>query len=307
MIDNIKLTLQYSNREFTKLAERLRLNAPIASNKISVDWANLRINYYPNSNKLTVSNSLHKFYNLEFNELVRQPVNHNNFTFENFCAVAHYLSEGVFEKDITDLTISTRFEFGLNIYTETNSPFNLISKYQSSVCTHCNDFFTVPPLKGKPNQRNCHFSDYYIKVYEKNKQSALINTNLLRYEIVVTEIRKLRSILQHSDLTVYDLCIPENWDRLFNYLVSTYDSIRKIPQIEAPNISNAEIVAIYSFCNKQMREDLKKNSSKYFFRLLNRNNKEVYTNYNISEANYHNIIRKSMHSKYQELAPWAST
>lgn len=306
MIDNITIRTSYNDQDFERLTHRLGLFAPIDSDKIKVDWSNLRFKYYPNNQVLTLSNSLHKFYNLEFNELLMSPVNHNNFSYSDFYTVASYLSEWVFQKSLNELNISSRFEFGFNISTDSHKPFDLLSKFQSCVTTHVNEFFTVEPYKGKPIQRNCRFSDWYIKGYDKGKQVGLNNINLLRFEIVVTEMRKLRQVLGTQTTTLNDICNPLAWHTLFKFLISTYDNIRKVPQIDRIVLPVDEIHSIYGYCNKLLRADLKQHLSDHHFEILNKQNKTVYDRFNLSDNNYHNVIRQKMYNNYALLVPESS-
>lgn len=300
MIDNIQIKTSCTDDEFLKLTEKISVDAPINSEKIKFDYANLRGVYYPNINKLTLTNSWHKFYNLEFGQY-HASVNHNDFSFSNFYTVADFLSEWVLEKAFTDLHISSKYEFGLNINTDFHQPFNLISKYQSCILTHANEFFTVPPYSGKPIQRSCYFSDWYIKAYDKGLQAGVITTNLLRFEIVVTELRKLRNILKVDAVSIADIVTIQAWDNMFNFLIATYDAIRKIPEIENTQPSLDDINAFYSYCNKLKRSDIQKSTTRYYFEQLNKGFKKVYEQYNTLPENYHNTIRKKMYDTYERL------
>lgn len=301
MIDNIQIRTQFSDQDFKKMVAKLSLNVPINSDKVKFDWENLRFTYYPNISKLIVTNSLHKFYNLVYNETVKSAINHNDFTIQNFYTVVDFLAEYLFEKSFQELFISSRFEFGLNIDTENYKPFDIISKYQSISSTHINEFYTVAPKQGKPIQRNCNFSDYYYKGYCKSTQANIVNANILRFEIVVTELRKLRHILKVEDITIADLVKLENWCNMFNFLIDTYDSIRKIPDIKNQSLSLEEINAIYSYCNKMKRSDIQKSTTRYYFEQLNKNFKTIYEKLNESENNYHNIVKVKMIQTFNRL------
>ena len=300
MIDNIQIKMSYSDQEFTKLTERISVDAPIDSEKVKFDYVNLRGVYYPNRNVLTLTNSWHKFFNIEFGGSIIAS-NHTDFAFHDLYAVAHFLGDYVLEKSFTDLHISSKYEFGLNIQTDHHQPFNLISKYQSCVITHANEFFTVPPYRGKPIQRCCYFSDWYIKGYDKSMQAGIVTTNLLRFEIVVTELRKLRNILKVDAITIADVTTVQAWDNMFSFLISTYDSIRKIPELGNVPTTLEEINAFYNYCNKLKRSDIQKSTSRYYFEQLNKTFKMVYDKYNNMPENYHNIIRKKMCDKYGRL------
>jgi len=300
MIDYITLSAPFTGGEYIKLTEKLSVEAPINSDKVKFDYANLRVVYYPNSNKITLSNSLHKYYNLEFTEL-RTATNHDDFTFSKFNTVADFLSEFVLEKALTDINISSRFEFGLNLQTDLINPFDLICKYQSIASTHINEFFTVAPRRGKPIQRNCHYSDYYVKGYSKSMQAGIPDKNILRLEIVVNELRKLRSILGVEDVSLATIADLQSWNNMFRYLINTYDSIKKIPELNSSPISIEEMNAIYSYCNKLKRNDIKQSTTRYYFEQLNKGFKAVYDKYNSSPENYHNVIRQQMFETYARL------
>ena len=82
MIDNVQMSTKFSDQDFNNLVVKLGIIVPIDSEKVKFDWQNLRVVYYPNINKLTITNSLHKFYNVELNQEVKLAINHNDFTFK---------------------------------------------------------------------------------------------------------------------------------------------------------------------------------------------------------------------------------
>ena len=88
---------------------------------------------------------------------------------------------------------------------------------------------------------------------------------------------------------------------MFNYLIQTYDAIRKIPEIESQILKIEDINSIYSYCNKLKRSDIQKSNTRYYFEQLNKNFKTVYEKYNESPNNYHNFIRIKMFETYSRL------
>lgn len=144
--------------------------------------------------------------------------------------VAKYLSM-IFERPTHDFLLSTPIEVGVNIDIVGLTPFEVISRYQSYLAGSSNNaFHTIEPIgKGKPIMRKCFFSDYRIKFYDKSKQAKLIGQNILRYELVFNQLRKVRAILGRQSLTLETLCERETWTCFGLYLVKVYKSIKKTP------------------------------------------------------------------------------
>lgn len=310
MFDNISLRTQYTESDFIKLTDRIGISAPIDSDKVRFYYQNLKFDYYPNSNILNIKNSIHKFYNIELNESLKQPVNYDEFQYYKVLATFHYLVDGLLEKAINEVEVSTIFEYGFNLKIEKYTPFEILSRYQSIVNTHSNEFFTVAPQKGKPIQRTCYFSDWRFKGYDKKKQMGLLNAfNILRLEIVFTELRKIKSVLQKENISVADLCDLNMWLALFNFFLTTYDSIRKIPLLfdTHSDVTNESLYAIYGYSNKLLRDDLKENLTKYYFQNMNLVNKKIYDYYSSHQNNYHNIVRNKIISSYRQLLPEGSS
>jgi len=303
MIDNAKFIINnYSNKEFELLTERLDINCPINGNKVSFDLYKLRITYFPNSNELHIQNSLHCYYNAQYGQL-HQWVNYNDFNIADLQIVSSGWSEFVFERPAQDFKLSTRFEFGINIELDKYSPFEVIERYMSYVTTATNPFYTCPPKKGKPLQRMCSLSDYGLKLYDKSKQAGIAKQGLLRYEVVYTEIRKVRKMLNvplGNVITLNDLTNPDSWDKLFYGMMQMYDAIKKIPLITEAFPKN-DINEIYGYCNKLMAYDLKQQLNPNTADKMRAAAKQVYNQYDLSATNYHQVVRQKLINKYNSL------
>lgn len=291
MIDNITIKIRCTNTEFLAIVYRLGLIVHINSNKVQFNWQNLRFKYYPNSNILTISNSFHKYFNLVYNGKIQAPKNHNDFTLTDFYVVADYFSEYVLETALTDISISGLFEFGVNINSAPFPAFDLLNRLLSHCTTHVNEFYTSVPYRGKPCMKTAYLSDYRIKAYDKTLQAHIKDDSIFRYEIAVTEIRKLKEILLLSDISLADITTVSTWNKLFDFIVKTYDQIRKIPHLLDQTFTRSEIESIHGYCNALMRSDLQNNSSRDRFNQINNHNKIIYDIYNQSEANFFNILR----------------
>jgi hypothetical protein len=303
MIDNAKFIINnYSNKEFELLTERLDIICPIDKDKVSFNLHKLRVTYFANASQLHIQNSLHCFYNATYGQL-KNWVNYNDFNIADLQVVSTGWSEIIFERPVQDFIMSTRFEFGLNIELDQYSPFEVIERYQSYVTTSTSPFYTCPPRKGKPLQRMCSMSDYGLKLYDKSEQAGISERGLLRYEIVYTEIRKVRKMLNlpfNSIISLKDLTDLDNWDKLFYGMMDMYDAIKKIPLITG-EFPLADINHVYGYCNKLMADDMKRNINLNTADKMRAALKVVYNKYNLSPTNYHQVVRQKMINKYHSL------
>jgi len=293
--------ITFSNKDFIDLTTRLDVNCPIDNNRVWFDLLKLRINYFPNENKLRIKNSMHGYYNAMHGSL-RQWINYNDFTFFDFQIVCESWSKIIFERPLEDFKLSTNFEVGLNIDSQEYTPFEVITKYMSYITTTTNEFYTCPPsnLKGKPLQRMCYMSDYKIKGYDKSKQSHLAKQGLLRYEIVYTELRKIRKSLNmpaNSIISLQTLNDLNVWDKLFNDIIKMYDAIKKIPLITDAYPLD-DIFKVHAYCNKKLADDIKRGMNVNTYNKLRASYKKVYNHYDLLHTNYHQIIRQKLISKY---------
>lgn len=305
MIDNASFVIEdYSNTEFERLTDRLDVVCPIDKPKLSLNLHNLRINYYPNINKLRIKNSLHCLFNKEFG-IIKQPVNYNDFSFFDFQVVLEYLSKIIFERPLENFLVSTNFEVGLNIQLDNISPMDLLSRYMSYGRTVTNEFLTVPPagLKGKPIEKMCFMNDYKLKLYDKSEQSKIPVKDIMRYEIVFTELRKIRQVLGYHKnfaLNLSTLNDQHTWQTFFDSLLRMYDLIKKIPLLTEP-FPPGDVAAIHGYCNKIMAYDIKNGMNVNTYNKRRAQMKKAYTRYDLSPNNYHQIVRQKLQSKFNRL------
>jgi len=297
MIDNIKIKVKISESQYNRVCEWLNFKPGIDADKIYNNYFNLRFGYYPNIQQLIIENSIHKFYNRVFENI---DGNYTDFTLTQFHTACHYICS-LLEVDMAETLIGSKFEFGVNVNTCPYNTFSLICKWLSHATTHINEFYTVPPFTGKPFQRTSYSSDYKIKVYDKSIQAKIYNKEILRYEIVVTEIRKLKQILSCGQISLDTLANHHTWAILFNFLLTTYQQVRKIPQIASTAISQSDITSIYSYCCALMRHDMQSVLTKYHFTKLNSINKKIYDIHNKSPDNFFNELFKRIKEKEKVL------
>jgi|SRR2546428_6886455 len=296
MIDCIGFKVEgYTMQEFHDSLAFIDLTMPPESERMIVNWQNLRLTYYPNQRKLVLMNSLHKFYMAELGD-VRQPINWNDFTLWNMEVIKNYLTE-VFQVDAKNFEIHSILEFGLNVETIIK-PFDIINRYQSYSGT--NDFFTVSPRKGKPIQRESCLTDWKIKTYDKGQQAQLSFKNILRYEIVVQQLRKMRQVLKMESITLEDMAKLETWNLLFIELMRIYECIKKVPWLGS-EVDIDTIHKIYAYANAAHASDIKNTLSVDQNKKLRAKFKTNYELFDKNELNIHEQVKLKMVEKYQQL------
>ncbi len=292
----------FSNSEFEKLTELVNAECPINSNKVYFDFENLRIFYYPDSRLLFIKNSIHKFYNKSIGQM-KLAENYNDFYLTDMRALASIFSELYFNRPIEDFELSTNLEVGVNLETVGCKPFDVIDRYLSyQVGNNSNSFVTCEPRgdKGKPITRKCYLSDYNLKFYDKSKQAKINSSNILRYEVVFGQLRKIRAVLGEDHLTMQTLCEFETWKKFGDYILRVYDGIRKLPIIEK-DIPHSEIYQIHGHCSKHLKEDLQRTMTKSEYNKIRIANAEIYNYWNSHSNNVHLQIENKLKNKINQL------
>jgi len=149
----------------------------------------------------------------------------------------------------------------------------------------------------------CFMSDYRLKLYDKSQQAGINDMGLLRYEIVYTELRKVRKMLsmpKFDMVTLKDLIDLNNWNKLFNGMITMYDAIKKIPLI-TDEYPVSDINRIYGYCNKLMADDIKRNMNLNTVDKMRAASKLIYNKYDLSSNNYHQVVRQKLINKYNSL------
>ncbi|MFD1630232.1 hypothetical protein [Pseudopedobacter beijingensis] len=269
-----------------------------------VFFENLRIGYYPNIQQLKIQNSLHRFFNRTCAE-IKTEGSYNDFKLIDFCVVCYMFSEFYFERSLEDFKLSTRFETGVNVDCGGYKPMEIMQRYNSyQAGTSIVDFQTIEPYGSrieKPTTRKVFLSDYQLKSYDKAVESKLSGRNLLRYEIVYGQIRKIRSVLGTQEINLGTLCKWENWKLLGDYLVETYSRIKKLPLITSSKLTIEEINMIHAVSNKHLRKDLSTNLSRHYYSKYLNECKTVYNRISVLEDNYHEVMHKKIADKVKLL------
>jgi hypothetical protein len=298
MLDNIGLQVnEVSENEFMRIARRMGHEMPINAERIKFKWASLFVQYFPNAKRMTIKNSIHKFYNNELGEEGIGFENYNDFDRWDLVQAVDYISSYIFERPLSDFKLFSKFEWGLNIDTEALSPFDIINRYKSCIRNASNEFHTMPPNTGKPLCRTCFFDDYGVKAYDKSTQACFTSGNILRYEIVHQGLTMLKRVLKIPEVTLHDVVLPNVWDTLFGNMMDIYDQILKVP-LGVNQVTVDDLRTIHQYCDVQLNSDLKKMLSNSEYQALRSNDKSIYQRFDSDDSNVHNLIRKKMTDKF---------
>lgn len=293
MFDNISFEIEnFEKKDFNNLIENYIQKQPNKRGEewFQIDWQNLRINYFPNQKKIKVCNSIHKFYNSQIAGLGL--VNHNDFTMNQVNETVNYL-ETAFNRSANEMKLLGRFEYGININTESVKPFDIIDRYQSIVTTATNSFNVMYLRNGKSTCKFCSFSHYTVKAYDKLKQMGVTGSNILRYELVHHSAIKTKQVFGKSNITVEDLIDTAIWDKCFRNIQNTYDSIRMIGfPSDGATLYAKTLCYSFSTLNKDYKHYLKKVMCEL---------KVAHDTIKESSSNPHSMVRNKLTKNYQEL------
>jgi hypothetical protein len=231
-----------------------------------------------------------------------KPDNSTNFTLSQLNCIADFIAE-TFETKPNDISIQGRFEFGLNIEIDGFNPYNIIQRYLSYKSVRTNPFETIGGRRGKPKQRCCYLSDYRLKVYRKNYLHGLdirSEKDVMRYEVVTTELRMLRKISGFRKITLSDIVGNQFWERLINYTLITHDKIQKIPLIDR-GIPKTDLEMITLYCSPNHYFDLKRILTEGALKQDRQKQKEIYEKWDKDERNIHVQIRERFKQKMEFL------
>ncbi len=290
MFDSVSFKIEnFQKGDFTHLLENYVCKEPKNfGNKFSVDWQNLRINFYPDARIVNVKNSLHKFFNREIqkNELE----NSDEFTRPNLIRTISFLEEG-FSRKSEEMKLFGKLEYGLNIPTGTLRPYeDIISRYQSIVKNFTVPFYDFYNPLGKPYSKFCPFTHFTVKCYEKTKQMRVTKTNVMRYEIANKSLEEIRRLFQKENVTVADLKKRQIWINCLEKLLEIYDLIRVIPTEQDGEELYSQMLC---YSNPLVRKDFKKNLAKHQNRL-----KMIHDDYKNNKNNVHSIVKQSIENQY---------
>ena len=292
MFDNFSVVIDdYKKEEFKNLLENHVKEAPIKRrNYFQVNWRNLRVKYFPNQRRIKISNSLHKWYNSEIVGIGE--INYNDFTQSQVKEAIFHL-EIAFNRNASEMRLLGLFEYGININTNSIRPYEIIDRYASIVTTYANPFYPFYSRYGKSYSKFCAFSTYKVKAYDKSKEAGLASSKIFRFEIVHHNAIKTRQIFGKRNVTLEDLRNIEIWDKCFNSLISSYNSIRMLGY---PDNGIDDYAKMLCYSHPIIRKDYKSDLKK-----IRKELKDTHDSFMNSKGNPHSLIKIGLSNNYQKL------
>lgn len=171
---------------------------------------NIKIKYFVDSGLITLSGSLHKYFNDGLH-------NHNQFTYENYLNALERL-KNEFAVSPENLYIQT-LEYGVNL-----KPPIRTKKILDNLLMHRHTKAESPINNKRGYYKQFKHDKYIIKAYDKRKQFKL-NSELMRFEIKVNNWSENR--LKHgiktladfnkSDKTIFVNNLVDKWNEIIFY------------------------------------------------------------------------------------------
>lgn len=296
MIDNMSVKLPFTNKEWSKFISQFPaaiVNGSTMS-KLYFNWANLRIEFYPNSEQLWIKNSWHKFYNAVVRDIPIGIENYNDFTRSDFNSTVNFFSK-VLNKTPDEFEVFGLFEYGVNISVVPHIPMHIIDSY-ISYGNWLKKFRPVFPRTGKVKGRSAYLTEYKVKFYDKSSESKCINRYLLRYEICNNGVGRLKQLLSKNKVTLEDLMKKETFSVLSRDLLKTYFGIKKLP-LHTKNISRETMLEVIAYSEPAMYRYDKATLSKW---KLDKNRKSTKAQIedleNVPES-IHRLVLKNLKKK----------
>lgn len=268
--------------------------------RLYFSWANLRIEYYPNSEELWIKNSIHKFYNAVVRPIPIGQLNHDDFTVSNLSETVEYICKKLNRKP-EDFELFGRFEYGMNINVSPYRPMeDIISSYISHGTTSINPFYGHPKPKGKIIGSSSYSYEYRVKFYDKSKQAEIQPKNILRYEICNHRVGRLKKLLGKSKVTLKDLMSQDTHRLLARDLIKTYDDIKKLPT-EYDDVPLDTMLSLMSYSQPTLIKFDKRRMSSYKFNMHRSRGKQLMHKFSKSHDTVHSKVRELIVEKLNHL------
>lgn len=220
-------------------------------NRYYFDWSNLRVYYFPNSHLLQIKNSLHKFYNSVVREVPIGCHNYDDFNKEKIAQAIKHICFMI-GRSANEIELFGLFEYGVNINVGPMKQAEII-KCCVSYGMRMNDFTEFNHRKGKAIGRVSYSHEFKVKIYDKSKQSGIKPSDILRFEVCIDGVGRLKTLLNKPKVTLSDLLEVDNLRVLSDSLLSTYYNVKMIP---SPNdgiaLTREERLQLFTYADQRL-------------------------------------------------------
>ncbi|TXD49198.1 hypothetical protein [Polaribacter sp. IC073] len=227
MIDLLKYYVINKDKFVTTLENSEKVDLRLSVNSRTAEVLDKRTAHFNKTifidvtkNNASLKGSIHKYYNVT-EEFGNQ--NYNDFSYCNYKYAINHLQNS-FSIDNDDTRI-TNLEFGLNIETK-EDPEKLINNH---ILMYDYKTPTIDEkFRGKGDYLEFKTTDYSIKIYNKSKQNAITDKNILRIELKITGARYLK---KHFNIYTLNDLDRNRFQLLFNKLLEHFNKLLIVDEL----------------------------------------------------------------------------
>lgn len=303
MIDYIQFEGEYLKIDMDAFLDKhpnIKAIQPNESQRLYFWWHNMRVDYFIPSQKLRISNSIHKLWNIAVNPISVGNHNYNDFNVSDVKATIEFICRE-FRIEASDFEIIGRLEYGLNMNIHPLDPYrDMISYYVSQQSKHPKIYGTFLNRENKVIGASANFGQYRVKFYDKSTQSKLTTNGIVRYEIVNLKNRRCKDLLGKKCVTLEDLTKSSNYLIFKEDLIRQYDGILKLPHL-SDNPTKAMILNVLEYAHPLLKVVNAKSMNEWAFKKFTQNGNRLMKSYEREEGSFHNGMRNRMISKIDDL------
>ena len=210
-------------------------------------FRNLHLKYLPNTDRIIIRNSLHKFHI------------GNNYSYFSLSSIKSCLEElsDLLHVSVFDGTIK-RLEYGVNICVEN------LDRIINSLASFRGTEFEPMRMRSKNYGRSCDKTQYRLKAYDKSLQVSLVDgikipPGLLRWEIAAKRMEYLKK--RHLPIRIergQDLCDFETMQRLADDLINRCDQCIQFENLDLSKLSLTELRIVGTHLTSKVKNEQKK-------------------------------------------------
>lgn len=299
MIDYIQTEGDFPKKRmdrFIRLNPDLKIVRPKGSERLYFWWYNMRVDYFIPSEKLRISNSIHKLWNIAVNQSSIGNHNYNDFTISDVKETIEYICNE-FDIKAKEFEVIGRLEYGLNINISPLDPYkDMISYYISQQSRHPKLYGTFFNRENKVIGASANFGQYRVKFYDKSTQSKLSNKGIVRYEIVNLKNRRYKDLLGKGLVTLKDLTQKVTYVTFRADLIQQYDSILKLPHL-SDNPTREMILTALEHSHPLLKEINSKRMKEWAFKQFSKQGVNQLKTHENRLGSFHQGIRNKIIDK----------
>ena len=303
MIDYIQFEGEYLKIKMDAFFDshpNIKVTQPNESQRLYFWWENMRMDYFIPSQKLRMSNSIHKLWNIAVNPNGVGNHNYNDFTVSDVKNTIEFICKE-FGIEANEFEVIGRLEYGVNLNICPLDPYrDMISYYVAQKSKHPKIYGTFFNRENKVIGASANFGLYRVKFYDKSTQSKLATKGIVRYEIVNLKNRRSKDLIGKKCVTLEDLTKVSNYLIFKEDLIRQYDSILKLPHL-SDSPTKQMILNVLEYAHPLLKVVNAKSMNEWAFKKFTQNGDQLMKSYEREEGSFHNGMRNRILSKIDDL------